>query len=293
MSNQNGSIDLFPGLSGGLSCAIMGPPGTGKSTFLGSVGALGPAKLLATKPREANSWLYRKYGITKDAEVFMDAKWRPTLGMFEAGAFVALVRRLWELYDDDEYDFVLLDPYTDLVGLAANELLRVERAATPRELKDSQGFYGALKYKLTEVTQALNALQFAKRPKHVLVSVHTQPVKEDRVVKGETIESADNRAQGVEYEGNVLPMIEGNYRHKFAGDFDIVLFSDIRHRTAIVDRKAQQISEYIVQIAPDADRHAKQTIGAVFGNKEIPNDFAELLKLLAAEGVSDERNEKK
>lgn len=269
--------DNFTGLAGGMSMAVMGPPGTGKSTLLGSCGVLGPAKLLATKPREANSWLYRENGIIADAEVFMDAKWRPSLGMYEADAYVRLLKRLWELFDDKDYDFVLLDPFTDLVELAANELLKTEKAATPRDMRDSMGFYGALRYKLREVTQALTALQFAPKPKHVLVSVHTQPAKDDQQRAGQVIESADNKSQGVEYEGTVLPMIEGGYRHKFAGEFDIVVFSDIEHKTEIVDRKSVKTSRYVVQVAPDADRHAKQTLGSVFADKTMPNDFAAFL----------------
>jgi hypothetical protein len=271
----------FSGLAGGLSMAVMGPPGTGKSTLLGSCGKLGPTKLLATKPREANSWLYRETGISADAEVFFDAKWRPSLGMYEADAYVRLVQRLWALYDDDRWDFVLLDPFTDLVELAANELMKVEKAATPRDMRDSQGFYGSLRYKLREVTQALTALQFAPKPKHVIVSVHTQPAKEDTVQRGGIVkESSDNRAQGVEYEGSVLPMIEGGYRHKFAGEFDIVVFSDIKHTKALVDRRQVESVEYVVQVSPDPDRHSKQTLAAVFSEKTLPNDFAAFLAVI-------------
>lgn len=288
---------LFEGLAGGLSAALLGPPGTGKSSFLGSCGRLGPAKLLAAKPREANSWLYRETGITADAEVFHDPHWRPTLGMYEADAYVRFLKRVWELYDDKTYDFILVDPFTDLASLAAHELLKKHKASTPRETPDSQGYYGELKFKLEEVTQALTALQFAPKPKHVLVSVHVQAPKEDtqlsRAQGGGTKESQDNRKAGIEYEGNVLPMIEGGYRTKFAGEFDIVLFSDIKHGAPVWDATAKRsvapLPEYIVQIQPDADRHAKQTIGAVFANKEIPNDFGALLDLLRG-NVKDERN---
>jgi hypothetical protein len=271
---------LFTGLVGGVSLAVMGPPGTGKSSLLGSCGRLGPTKVLATKPREANSWLYRETGISADAEVFMDAKWRPSLGMFEADAYVRLLQRLWELYEDDRWDFIVLDTFTDLVELAANELMKTEKAATPRDMGDSMGFYGALRYKLREVTQALTALQYAPKPKHVLVSVHTQPAKEDQVRKGQVIESTDKRSHGVEYEGNVLPMIEGGYRYKFAGEFDVVVFSDIRITKEIVNRRTVDKVSYIVQVSPDAERHAKQSLSALLTEREMPNDFAAFLSLL-------------
>jgi hypothetical protein len=271
----------FDGLAGGLSMAVMGPPGTGKSTLLGSCGRLGPCKLLACKPREANSWLYRETGITADAEVFHDPRWRPSLDKFVAEGFVSLIQRLWDLYDDKNYDFVLFDPYTDAVLLAIHELLKVERKASFAESSNSQGLYGSLRQKLEELTGALTALQFAPKPKHVLISVHTQAPKDDIQLSqrqgGGTKESTDNRAQGVEYEGKVLPMIEGGYRTKFAGDFDLVVFSDVKHEKKLVDRKMVESVEYVVQVAPDPDRHAKQTLGSVFAEKTLPNDFAAFL----------------
>lgn len=262
----------------------MGPPGTGKSTFLGSCGRLGPAKLLATKPREANSWLYRETGIAADAEVFQDVGWRPSLGRYDATAYTALLRRIWALFDDDTFDFVLVDPYTDVVDFALHELLATRKAASPGETSDGQSIYGSLKHKLTEITQALTALQFAKKPKHVIVSVHTMPAKEDTVLSakqgGGTKESADNRAQGIVYEGNVLPMIEGSYRMKFGGEFDAVFFSDIEHTTEIIDRKSVKTSRYVIQVAPDAERHSKQTFGPIFAERTLPNDFAAILQIL-------------
>lgn len=273
---------LFKGLAGGISTTVMGPPGSGKSTLLGSCGRLGRAKLLATKPREANSWLYRETGITKDAEVFYDAKWRPTAGSYDASGFVRLVQRLNALYDDTEFDFILLDPFTDVVTLAANEILKVERAATPRDMKDPMSFYGALRYKLKEVIQALTVLQYAPKPKHVLVSAHTQPAKEESR-GGNT--AADKAAQGVEYEGKILPMIEGAYRREFAGEFDIVLFSDIQITKRLVPGKPPvEETAYVLQAQPDAERHAKSILGPVLNTKFIPNDFKVLLELIQGGG---------
>lgn len=272
--------DLFQGLAGGVSAAVCGPPGTGKSTLLGSCGHLGNAKLLATKPREANSWKYRETGITANAELFFDAGWRPSADRYEATGFVRLIQRLGELYDDDTLDFVLLDPFTDVVQLAANEILKVEKAATPRDMRDPMSFYGALKYRLKEVVQGLTVLQYAPKPKHVLVSVHTQPAKEES--RGGTT-AADKLAHGVEYEGKVLPAIEGAYRREFAGEFDIVLFSDIRITKKLTPGKPpQEIIEYVLQAQPDNDKHAKSILGPVVTEKFIPNDFATLLTLLQA-----------
>lgn len=273
-------IDTFEGLAGGLSVAILGSPGTGKSTFAGSVGKYCKTKLLATKPREANSWMYRETGIYKEAEIFHDPKWRPSAGLWEATGYNRLIRRLWELYEDKEYEAVILDPFTDVVDLAAQEILKSENAASPRDMRDSMSFYGTLKYKLAEVVDAMTALQFAPKPKHVIVTVHTQPAKEDSS-RPNGPAPADKTGAGVEYEGRVLPAIEGGYRRVFAGEFDVVMFSDVRTKRRFVTGKPPvEEVEYFLQATPDADRHAKSVLGPVLATKEIPNDFGEMLRII-------------
>lgn len=278
--------ELFAPFGGyGLSFAIIGPPKTGKSDFAGSTARLGRTLVLATKPREANSRLYRELGV--DREIFHDPKWMPSLGMYEATAYVKLLQRIKELQTDDTYDFVVVDTFTDVVELTAAELLKVENASSPRDMADSQGFYGNLRYKLREVTKALSTLQFAAHPKHVIVTVHAQAAKEDQQLSakqgGGTKKSSDNRAKGVEYEGNVLPMIEGSYRTKFAGDFDQVFFSDIEITNEIVDRRMQQVTKFVLQAQPDHERHAGGVLSSLFEGKTIPNDFGHILA--AAKGA--------
>jgi hypothetical protein len=284
------SRDLFAPFGGfGHGFAVMGPPKTGKSDFAGSCARLGKTLVLATKPREANSRLYLELGVKR--EIFHDPNWMPTLGFYEASGYVSLLKRLKELQADTEYDFVIIDTFTDVVELASAELLKVESAAAPRDSADSQGFYGSLRYRLREVTKALTALQFAAKPKHVIVTVHTQAPKEDVQLSakqgGGTKKSSDNRARGVEYEGSVLPMIEGGYRTKFAGDFDMVLFSDIEITQELVKEGARSVLKpvvrYVLQAQPDLERHAGGVLSAAFEGKTIPNDFAAILA--AVEGA--------
>ncbi len=280
--------DLFEGLSGGISIAVLGPPGTGKSTLLGSVGKyIDPAavKLLATKPRESNSWLYRATGITAGAEIFHDPKWRPSAEQFEAEGWKRLVKRIWELHDDPNIRVVIVDPFTDVVTLAMHNILAPRKVASPNDTGDGQGVYGTLRHRLKEITQALTALQFAKVPKHVLVAAHVQPAKEDvqlsRNQGGGTKRSQDHASEGIEYEGNVLPMIEGGYRREFASEFDVVVYSDVVHRKVPVPGSAPRTeSSYVLQVAPDVDRHAKHVLGPLSSTGPIRNDFMELLTTL-------------
>ena len=257
---------------GGISLAVIGAPGTGKSTLLGSIGELySPDEilLLAPKPREINSWLYREHGITASAEVFGDPKWRPSLDIYEADGFLQMERRLLELYDDTQYKVIILDPYTDVVKLAAHDLLKAEKAATPRDAMDSRSFYGGLKHRLSNFTSTLTGLTspVLPCPKHVLVAVHAQSAKDDEKISG----------SGVSFEGDVLPMIEGGHRNDFAGDFDLVCYSRIKHSSEIVNRKMVKSTSYVIQVGADSKRHAKIAITKRLEENEIPNNMSELL----------------
>src|SRR5687768_15019616 len=72
-----------------FSGVIAGPPGTGKSTVLGSMAdELGRDRvlLLATLAREAESWKYQTDPPIPRI-IFQDNGWVPTLGKLEATAF--------------------------------------------------------------------------------------------------------------------------------------------------------------------------------------------------------------
>ena len=278
-------------LKGGLTGLFIGPPGVGKSYLLGSTLALpGVARglLLAAKPREANSFLYRQHAAKLDVETFRDHRWAPTIDKYEAGAFTKLFKRVLDLYDDDTYDVVLLDPITDVVTLAAHELLAHERAATPRDLRDAIGFYGSLKYKLKDFTQSLTGLASPdlKRPKHVFWTVHSQPTKEDQVQKDKSVkESSDNRGAGIQFMGDELPAIEGGYRREIAGEFDIVGFSSVKYEMTKVGNVMSREAKYVVQLNADPERHAKAAVVPRLKEKEVANSMVEIFRVIKEASV--------
>lgn len=261
----------------GNTFLLAGPPGTGKSQAAASiinVPGIDRAIVLGTKQRELASYGYNDARFTK--ERFIDAKWRPSIGMFEADAFVRLLHRLFDLYDDDQYDAVIVDAGTDAYNFAGNELRKVEKAATPRDMKDSRGYYGALKAKSKELTEAVTALAYASRPKHVIMTMHTQPAKEDEA----------SQKKGIEFEGSVMAAIEGGHRDVIAGDFDVVLYTDIKNERKLVSGKMQESTNFVLQVRPDHERHAKIALGPLLDVKEIPNDLSVLFKMLVASGVA-------
>lgn len=277
---------IDPKTRGGISMLLLGPPGTGKSWFLGSCKEAGIENplLLAPKPREVNSYLYRKHKIP--FEVFDDPGWAPPVGQFEAGAFTRLYKRIQELKSDTTHDAVILDPFTDVTYLALHEILSTEEAETPREMRDSQSVYGSLKHRMKNFTASLVGLSSPSlpRPKHVFVAVHAQPTKEDQQLSmkqgGGTKESSDNRAKNVSFMGEVLPMVEGSYRQEMMGEFDIVGFTHVKHDLVREGAKMVKKMRYVVQLDADNERHAKAALLPRGTGAEIDNNMKALFDLI-------------
>jgi len=281
-----------------ISAVILGAPGLGKSTLAGSVMELEQvkkAKLLVTKPGEEKSWLYQKYGLTDEAELFYDLGWNPTLGELKAGAYLKLLKRLRELQADTDFDAVIIDPGTDAINLLEHHILESQGVGSPGELRDTQGFYRQLRDKAQEFVLYAHLLStpLVKRPKFVLIPWHTQPPKDGNIVSlghgmKEKQESADQKAAGIEYEGQVLPMVEGSYRRKLAADVDVVVYCDLVSNKQInkKTKKPEEVTEYMIQVVPNKDRHSKIRIAPTLEGQMIPNRMPDLWR--AIEDVSNQ-----
>jgi len=279
--------DRYDGLEDGISAIDIGGPGMGKSTFLGSVCEVVDPKrvcLLVTKPREKSGWLYRKYGLK--AEVFYDSGWNPELGKFKATAWKALIKRIDELTNDEKYDAVLCDSGTDAIFSLENQIVSKYAGEIPEHAR--QAYYRDLRDKSRDFVNSLVALsisEFTKSPKHVLVAWHSQPPKEAAQIPksqgGGTKPSADQLALGVEYEGKVLPMIEGSYRRKLAGDFSCVVQATILPAKKHVmndktGKREDMPAQYMIQVIGDEDFHAKVADAPPMTEKYLPNSFKAL-----------------
>lgn len=277
----------------GFNIMVLGPPKTGKSEFAASVADEVGAEetlLLAIKPREANSHGYRSRGIKY--ELFHDPLWAPSTGSFEADGFLRLTQRLRDLIsNDDAYGAVIVDPLTDVGDLISHELLKGAKVGSPGDLTNTMAYYQGFKSRMNEVVKLISYLAFGKRPKHVITTCHLKPVREEapttvaerRSGGGSTKEHTDKKAQGVLFEGGVLPMIDGSVAYALAGDFDMQLYSDVETRTQVHHGKVQTVTQYILQVAPDAERCASLGIAPLSSQKTIPNNFKALLDLAAVE----------
>lgn len=272
------------------SFVVAGPGGTGKSWLCGSMAKTGPTLLLATLSRETESWLYHDLQVPRI--LFEDRDWKPTLGSFKAAAFPELLRALdWLRDEDDTYDNIIIDSGTEMAELAWHLAMSMHGVATPAEMEDKRSRwlpYDQLDIYLDQAVKSAVALtKIAKRPKNVAFTWHVQPPKDDQVesVEGTKVrkESADNRGEGTEYEGKVLPMIRGRFRRRLINQVDAFVYTDMAFKP--VESKSFSSSgqglnvQYRIQVRPDPERHTKIP-GPLPDVSYIPNEFSAFLGLL-------------
>lgn len=280
-----------------ISFVVMGPPGTGKSTLCGSMAEVvgnDRTLVIATLAREKNSWKYVENQVP--SVLIEDKNWNPSQKQFDATGFPEFLQLCrWLREEDDQYDAIILDSGTELAELGWHAALAPHSVGSPAEMDGKSRWlpYETLANSADQgIKELVSLTTVAKRPKHVGVTWHVQPPKDDTVESvgsgtdrtSRTKESADNAAQGVEYEGKILPMIRGQYRRKLTSQFDTVVYTDVR-----IDKKTEQLPagkfrvyeevSYRLQVRPDADRHTKVP-GPLPQMVHIPNSFNELLKIV-------------
>lgn len=269
------------GRATGLMTMVVGAPKTGKSTFLASVAEVVPPErivLLIPKLNEVNSYGYQLHGLAERAELFVDYDWDPEEGSRTAVAWKALSKRIRELRDDPEIDAVLLDPGTDAIKLLRNDIYAGMGASSAKELR-AQGrdanfsFYAQLADRAEAFITRLMYLLAGDHPKHVVIAWHAQPATEDDAEK----------AGGIEFEGNVLPMIAGSYRRKIAADMDLVLYSDVRANMTPQGMK----DEHMVQVRASGDRHAAIRALPALDRQWWPNNFKTIYDAIVSGGEGD------
>lgn len=276
---------------GGISLVIAGPPGTGKSWFLGSMAETGKTLLIATLAREAKSVMYQRHDV--DVILLQDNGWVPSSGKFEAESFTKFLDVIEWLKDDEEYKNIVVDNGTELAEAAWHEAMSIHGVATPAEMDDQRSRwlpYDQLDIYLDQAIKGIVSLtDDAARPKNVGISWHTQPPKDDTYdTKTQTTKaSADSKGEGVEYEGTMLPMIRGRYRRRLAGQVDCYLMTDLQHnikreegKTTLSLTKGIQ-PEYKVQVRPNKERHTKFP-GELPNIAYIDNEFKYLVELITA-----------
>jgi AAA domain-containing protein len=271
-----------------FSFVVEGPPGTGKSTLCGSMAeVLGKDKviLIATLPREIKSWKYQEHQI--DRILLTDADWEPDMKHFGATAAAEFLKVVRYLRDEDtQYDAVILDSGTELAEFGWRAALAPHSVGSPAQMEDGKSrwlpYETLSNYLDLAIKELISLTEVAKRPKYVAVTWHIQPPKDDMSVGGgATKKSADAAGKGVEYEGDVLPMIRGQYRRKLGSQFEAVIFTDMQSKATLnaAGKVAGYTTEYMLQVRPDLERQTKLPC-QLPAQSYIHNSFKNLLELV-------------
>ncbi len=108
-------------------------------------------------------------------------------------------------------------------------------------------------------------------------------MQQSRAQGGGIKESSDQLAEGIEYEGKVLPQMEGAYRRRMAGDFGLVVYGDVKTGSKMEGGKMKAFTDFRIQVRCSEERHAKMApIVADRVPDYLPDNFAELFKYLRA-----------
>lgn len=259
---------------------IAGPPGTGKSTAAGTVAEYaGPENtlLIATLAREVNSVVYQEHNL--DTIVCSDDQWEPSAGKsgLIATGYDKLIKVLRELRQDEQYSAIILDNGTEAAEMAWHASMAPLGVADPNDLgRGGNRFapYTTLREKMEQLMRSLSILTgktgLVARPKHIIVPWHVQPPKDT----SDDSESADEKGQGAEYEGNYLPMVRGSARRRIGGLVDNFIYSGIE---TVRTSKSGLVGEphYVLQLVRDADRHVK-IAGRVDPEPLLKNKFLDV-----------------
>lgn len=264
--------------------AIAGPPGLGKSWLLGTVAEVVPPEevlLIATLGREVKSAKYQQYNL--DTIIIEDDEWEPADGSYKATGYQRLISLFKELREDEKYAAILLDSGTEAAEQAWHEALSPFKVSDPSEMAEGSRFlpYTKTGDLMDQMTRSLAKLaghpsggkNNVKRTKFVLMAWHVQPPKE-KVGSGE---SADEKGEGVEYEGSVLPMIRGAFRRKLMQRVDSFVYVD---RVAKLNNLGRTEIKHMLQVRSDLTKHCKFPGVLPDGVTHIENNFKAYIDLI-------------
>lgn len=250
-------------MSGSLT-VVAGPPGLGKSFFAGTMAELYGADrvlVLATLPREIDSLQYQRHDLPYI--MISDNEWEPEKKSLKAPGYDKLMDVLRELRQDEQYKALILDNGTEAGELAWHSTLAPLGVSDPNQLgAGSNRFapYTTFSEKMKAMIRSLGTLTgktgLVKQSKVVCVPWHVQPAKDGM---GDN-ESADEKGQGVEYEGNYLPRIRGGFRRELMAIVDNYVYADL---VQVPGRNALSATEmhFCLQLISDNEKHVK-TVGS-------------------------------
>jgi hypothetical protein len=266
--------DLNP-KAGGILTGIIGPPKTGKSSFIRSASEVGKVALAVAPVDE----LDRYAGFDIEYEVFENKGWRPQDGKYTAGAFAQLLKWVDGMTKRDDIKVVAFDRVGNgFSDLAMQEILGP--AACDDPMDDAKFPFGRAYGGHARLMKQLRdeCLRLTAQKKHVIWSFHSA-MKEQEGIGAAKLNTKTNE---LEFIDRAVPVVHSAaFAQQLPGWFSLWLFTDVSG------------SEYSLRATPDAARLAGSRLdfadkwpvgmegaGQPINKARLPNNFRRVLEAL-------------
>ena len=241
---------------------VVGVPGTGKSNMLRSARDIGKTVVALTDPKEAS--FYGPEGVT----LFHDFEWRPHANVYDADAFLKLLR--WcDVVAKSDAQFVVLDTGSEASDLAMHENLKMHATDSPSDVSHGKAWIGhdqSIKQLVTELRRIV------ARGKTVVVAFHGQMKELEGAGSAQKrVSFGDKNVLEYKFDEQLLPAMMTQYRQRIHSVFDIWLYTN-----PVGFGPARK---WYVTAQADSVRPAKHNVTFKTGTNlaMIPNDLKSLL----------------
>lgn len=257
------------------SILLLGPTGTGKSSFIRQMldhygsGAIA----LAPGVDEKNSYGHLLENPAYVFEGFEEESFQPYMNVWEVNAMKDAITWLNGIRDlvkadvaagqEPRYKVLAIDTASAMARYAVNVTMAQLRMKQPPAAKSPEG---AAYYSVLKQTQ-----ESLYRPIRAIYGYGVNVVAAAHVTENENISEAQVAEKSAKV---ILPDVPGGFKTVLPSFFDAVL------HTQIV--RSPQGVKHILQWKPDMKRPTKSRLGDLGEGSTIPNDFNEFLRRVEA-----------
>ena len=244
--------------------AVLGPGGTGKSTFIKSAAKLGGLAVALSPVSELDTYV----GSDITYEIFMDEGWIPHKNSFKAGAFRRLLKQIDKWTADDSIKTIGIDSVSACSDLAMHEALEMHQTDNPMDLSHGAAYMGHNGL----MKQLLQSLELATlKGKNVICTFHTELRESETQGKAKDKAGPDG---SVAFEEKMLPVMHGSMRQHVHKHFSLWLFTEVSGYNSNV--------KYFLRSVPGKVEGAKSRLAfkKEANPMRLPNDFGGILEMI-------------
>lgn len=269
---------------GGIFTSLIGVPGSGKSHFARSAIRYaqkqgGKAFVFMAPAAELAGYA----GMDVEYELLVDEDWRPSMGSYGYGSYNKLMTKLAEFEKSAlppgsviVFDTMSAGPSDAIWHLILGPL----NTDDPAKLNNKYAPYTGYASRFSELMDRLDLLRFKQRV-HIIALWH-EDVREAEgqgAPRKETVKEGGDLVVKTRWDAARLPMMRGGLRQ------DVSKWFDLNFYASPVVGSAPFRCELVV--VPDGTRLAKSRLHILEALQKkqqsggVPNDFAELMKIVA------------